>query len=136
MVTASGMPEREADLYRLITAVPHFPDPSIQPGLEPKHRVGRVVKPAAARRRREGSTSCLLPSSRFMLREPLVPSARYLAGAEGLAVQGIDLHLTTGDRALALTDSQHLHFAGNAFCGGSCAMIMLCALTFLNPSRL
>ena len=94
------------------------------------------MKPAAARRRREGSTNCLLPSSRFMLREPLVPSAWYLTGAGELAVQGIDLHSTTGDRALALTDSQYLHLAGNAFCGGSCAMIMLCALTFLNPSRL
>ena len=26
VVTANGMPEREVDLYRLITAFPHFPD--------------------------------------------------------------------------------------------------------------
>ena len=51
-------------------------------------------------------------------------------------MQGIDLHPTTVDRALALTDFQYLHLEGNAFCGGSCAMIMFCALTFLNPSRL
>ena len=68
VMTANGMPEREADLYRLFTAVPHAPDPSIQPGLELKYSAGRVVelKSAAARRRREGSTSCRLPLSRFM----------------------------------------------------------------------
>ena len=131
---ANAMVDREADLYHIITDSPGMPDPTVQPGLELKHSACRVVKPAQTRRRRAGATSCLLPGSRLLLLQPLVPSPRYLTGCEGMAVQGIHHNFTAGDPVLS--DAQYLHLAGNAFCGGSCAIVILAAVSFLDPSSL
>ena len=132
IVDANAMADREADLFRIITDGA-MTNSTEQPGLELKHSAPRVVKAKGHRRRRAGSTSCLLPTSRMMLLPPWVPSPRYMTGCEGLAVQGIDHHFTAGDPVL--TDMEYLHLAGNAFCGGSCAMILLAGFSFLDLSR-
>ena len=109
--------------------VPAMPDSTKDPALELKHSVFRVAR-VNPKRRRSGATSNLLPSSRLMLLPPLVPEARYSTGCEGLAVQGIDHSFTTADPVLS--DGEYLHLASNAFCGGSCGLIFMALVSFLD----
>ena len=128
MQAENGMCDREMDLYRVITEGPAMVDPEVQPCVELKHSAPRVV--GCKNRRRAGSTSCLLPSSKLMLMPPLVPSPRFLTGLEAMQIQGVDGHHLSSDRIM--TDGEYMHLAGNAFSGGACALMFLATIASLD----
>lgn len=132
----NGMCPREEDLYRVVVEAPQALDTQDQPTLELKHSAPRVVRfqhsdvrRSAGQRRRGGSTSCLLPSSKLLLMPPLVDKPRYLTGVEALGLQGIGMqHCFSNTK---LPDHAFMSLAGNAFCGGAYAVMFIAALTKL-----
>ena len=128
------MGDREADLWRLLQEAPSRPDPSTTPSVELKDSAARVVKFSAhAKRRFAGSTSTLLPASRLMIQPPLVPHARYMCGAEALALQGLPLCYSITDPILL--DAEYLHLAGNAYSGACAAAVFLSTLASVDASK-
>ena len=131
MQEQNAMCERETDLYRVITEGPAMVDPEVQMCVELKHSAPRIV--GCKKRRRAGSTSCLLPSSKLMLMPPHVATPRFLTGLEAMQIQGVDGHFLSSDRVM--TDAEQLHMAGNAFNGGACALMFLAGLASLDMSQ-
>ena len=129
----NAMCPRESDLLSIVLEGPSRPDAVKSPTLELKHSAPRVVGLGgqAKKRRFQGSTSCLLPTSRMVVMPPSVPEMRYLTGREALAIQGIECGSGHG-----LTDSELLHLAGNAFSGGCFAAVFLATLVHLDITRL
>ena len=136
-VSLNCLTHREADLWRICHEGPQSPSASSQPTVELKHNALRVLslkEHTAKVRKREGTTSCLLPTSKLLIRQPVVPQARFLLGLEALSIQGIDQHWLATDRVMG--DSEYQHLAGNAFSGGCFAAMLLIGLSHLDPSRL
>ena len=136
VVRDNAMCDRESDLFRVICDGPAKPDPDEQPCVELKHSAPRVVglTGSSKRRRRIGSTSCLLPTSKLMLLPPLVPQPRYLTGLEALGIQGVDAAFCSTDAKL--TDSEYMHLAGNAFSGACFAAAFISAMSSMDVSKL
>ena len=136
-VSLNIMTHREADMWKMCHEGPQLPSASSQPTVELKHNVLRVLslkEHTAKHRKRAGTTSCLLPTSKLLVRPPIVPQARFLLGLEALSIQGIDQHWLATDRVMS--DSEYLHLAGNAFSGGCFAAVLLVGLSHLDPSFL
>ena len=129
----NDMSSREADIMRIMFDQQSGAVTSHggQPCRELKHSAPRVVKTtnskarASRGRRRSGATSCLLPSSRLLVLPPYVEAPRLMTGLEALSIQGIErIHLQMyGGR-----DSLYMSLAGNAFSGGSYALMFLATL--------
>ena len=131
------MSSRETDLWRMLQEGPELPAAHVQPTIELKHSALRVVSLREAKakgKRRAGSTSCLLPSSRLIVRPPVVPRARFLLGLEALSIQGIDAHWLVTDRVMS--DGEYMHLAGHAFSGGCFAAMFLLGIAHLDLSSL
>ena len=132
----NGMCRREQDLYQLCIEAPQAMDTTVQPSLELKHSAPRVVRvrseTAKTRKRHPGATSCLLPSSKLLLMPPLVEEARFMTGAEALSLQGIDkFHCVSHSH---VSDQTFMSLAGNAFSGGSYALVFIAAIASLKLS--
>ena len=115
-VSRNCMTQREADLWQMCHEGPQLPSSSSQPTVELKHNALRVLslkEHTTKQRKREGTTSCLLPTSKLLVRPPVVPQARFLLGLEALSIQSIDEHWLAADRVMS--DSEYLNLAGNAF---------------------
>ena len=131
----NGMGDREVDLLRIIEEGPSRPDATVQPTVELKHSAPRVVGLSGAKKKKyQGSTSCLLPTSRMMVLPPTVPELRYLTGMEALCIQGVG----GGSRIQShgFTDRELLHLAGNAFSAGCFAAVFIATLAHVDLSRL
>lgn len=131
----NSMTPREADLWHMCNQGPELPNG--QPTVELKHNALRVVslnEHKSKSKRREGSTSCLLPTSKLLVRPPSVPRARFLLGLEALSIQGIDQHWLATDRVAS--DAEYLNLAGNAFSGGCFAAVLLVGLSHINAAAL
>ena len=131
MQEQNAMCDRGTDLYRVITEGPAMVDPEVQPCVELKHSAPRVV--GCKKRRRAGSTSCLLPSSKLMLMPPHVATPSFFTGVEAMQIKGVDGHFLSSDRVM--TDAEYLHMAGNAFSGGTCALRFLARFAPLDLSQ-
>ena len=128
VAAGNGMCPREADLFQLMVDGGTL-DPSLRPAVELKHSAPRVIRPPTSKPRRfrhEKCTSCLLPASRLLVLPPHVPQARYLTGAEALAIQGVPLCYTVSEPPA--NDSLLLNMAGNAFSGGCAAAVFIASL--------
>ena len=128
---SNSMCDREADLYDIVQECAQV-DAQVNPTVELKHSAQRVVKRPKASgsrargRQHKGSTSCLLPASKLLVLEPHVQSPRFMTGAEALSLQGIPFCYSTCDNAVP--DSDLMSLAGNAFCGGCMAMMVLAGM--------
>ena len=131
----NDMSSREADIMRIMFDQQSGAVTSRggQPCRELKHSAPRVVKmlkkqskgQASRGRRRSGATSCLLPASRLLLLPPYVEAPRFMTGLEALSIQGIErIHMQMYNGK----DSLYMSLAGNAFSGGSYALMFLATL--------
>ena len=134
VAAANSMCDREVDMWRMFQDAPACPDSGSTPSVELKHSASRVVplRPKSARRRQDGCTTCLLPSSRLLLRPPIVPVARYLSGLEALTLQGIPRSCVLSNTVNS--DKDLLSLAGNAFSGGAAAAVFIATLYSLDFS--
>ena len=133
----NAMSNRETDLYRILEGGPALPTGLKMPTLEFKHSALGVCSLNAVKakqKKRIGSTSCLLPASRLLLRPPLVPKPRFLLGLEALSIQEVDPCWMATDPIM--TDSESLNLAGNAFSGGCFGAMLLIGLSHLYLSSL
>ena len=128
VAAGTGMCPRESDLFQLMVDGKTL-DPSLRPAVELKQSAPRVIRPPISKARRfryEKCTSCLLPASRLLVLPPHVLHARYLLGAEALAIQGVPLCYTVSEPPA--NDGLLLNMAGNAFSGGCAAAVLIASL--------